>query len=697
MMRLKTIALLVFVEATVQGIDAVDYDCSSGCSLNSDAMGGPINGDDGISYFNECLAYCQGVGVSSVRAAVGLGGSSYDTTSTVSLEEMQRHETEGFKLVAKRLSFADGSSIESHYDIDNKAVRTRLSAPVRPEIIRARMISYKDGLEYVASYNVAELNQGVQSKADPFDPGSERRHLLDLVENTLPFPNSAIGQIEAAVDSSQARGLCTGTLVSRNSILTAAHCVYDTDRQNFIQSGSFFPGRYLTSEGVVNPYGSWTGAEAITYEFYTQSEFPVDADSFTFDMAVIRLDPDSDGCYAGDVAGFVGYEVAGIGDSGLDRATITGYPGRTKPPGAQWTTGNCPGDAFDCDLDFYACYNCDDTEGGMSGSALLSPNNEALGVHANSFALGGPVFGGGPIISAQWRKENIDDWSQRNVNLPSCSTATPPDTGSPDSDSSVCFSGSAEVQVRGQGPTIMEALKIGDSVLTGDGSYSRVYSFGHFAPNQPVRYLQIMLDTMEKPLEISKNHLIFLYVQSKKQQLAVSAGSVRVGDLLLSHQQQPVQVLSIKEVDRQGAYAPITVAGNIIVNGVLASCYVTRQWMPAMISGHAMHLIQHGGIVWYQIYCYLIGCQDESYDSKDGFSPWVKFGFQVEDWLRSLPLAVHVPILILAIVPVLVFDYCMGSFLISPLLFLTHVAALFLGFVTWKTRCANSVCKKCNL
>lgn len=250
--------------------------------------------------------------------------------------------------------------------------------------------------------------------------------------------------------------------------------------------------------------------------------------------------------------------------------------------------------------------------------------------------------------------------------------------------SSSCFSSHTKVQVAGKGATSMNALKIGDSVLTGAGSYSKVYSFGHLAPDQVVSYLQIKVETIGKPLEISKNHLIYVYNQSMKHQSVVAAGQIKVGDFLISDQEHPVQVLSIKVVERQGAYAPMTAAGNIFVGGVLASNYVTRDWMPKLVSGQTMHLIQHGGIMWYHIYCSYFHCDNESYDSTNGYSPWVKFGFDVEEWVSQLHPVASGVILIFALLPVLLLDYCVGSIRTVPVWSLTHLAAVLLGYFSWK-------------
>lgn len=36
-----------------------NFNCDEGCSLKRQTMGPMVCGDDGITYFNECLAVCQ--------------------------------------------------------------------------------------------------------------------------------------------------------------------------------------------------------------------------------------------------------------------------------------------------------------------------------------------------------------------------------------------------------------------------------------------------------------------------------------------------------------------------------------------------------------------------------------------------------------------------------------------------------------
>lgn len=51
-------------------------------------------------------------------------------------------------------------------------------------------------------------------------------------------------------------------------------------------------------------------------------------------------------------------------------------------------------------------------------------------------------------------------------------------------------------------------------------------------------------------------------------------GSSKVGDKLVSHDGDSVEVTKIGSVERQGFYSPLTEDGTLVVNGYVASNYV---------------------------------------------------------------------------------------------------------------------------
>lgn len=221
------------------------------------------------------------------------------------------------------------------------------------------------------------------------------------------------------------------------------------------------------------------------------------------------------------------------------------------------------------------------------------------------------------------------------------SLRTRPPVSAPSTDSSPsCFSGDSTVNVQGKGIIRMDELSIGDSVRAADGSYSKVHSFGHYDANakSDYKYLQIATTgtTKDKPLKISMDHM--LYTGNNK---IVPARSLKVGDAVISSEEGAIFVTSIKEVTSRGAYAPLTIAGNIAVNGIVASSYVSTAWMPdSAVPGALMHYLQHGATSGHRIFCSLpanAACpKKETYHDATGLSPQVQFWYEQEQWLLDL-------------------------------------------------------------
>ena len=157
-----------------------------------------------------------------------------------------------------------------------------------------------------------------------------------------------------------------------------------------------------------------------------------------------------------------------------------------------------------------------------------------------------------------------------------------------------CFPGNASVELRGGERVRMDALKIGDYVLsihptTGKPVYSRVYLWAHRDPHITATFLHITHP--HGHLHISARHLIL----SGDQRRPVPADQLRVGDSIhflspcLSKQEKEgegegeergdshtlisVPVLHIQTCTQVGYYAPFTNNGLIVVDGIAASVY----------------------------------------------------------------------------------------------------------------------------
>lgn len=113
------------------------------------------------------------------------------------------------------------------------------------------------------------------------------------------------------------QGICSGTVVGRNIVLTAAHCAYSSESGQFFQNtGTLFfdPGNGFAQNGgataVENswaPYGSWNVADSYVPQCY------VDTASLACDVGLLVIAPSSRG-QIGDVVGSypVAANVAGV-------------------------------------------------------------------------------------------------------------------------------------------------------------------------------------------------------------------------------------------------------------------------------------------------------------------------------------------------------------------------------------------------
>jgi len=248
----------------------------------------------------------------------------------------------------------------------------------------------------------------------------------------------------------------------------------------------------------------------------------------------------------------------------------------------------------------------------------------------------------------------------------------------------------------------MDALKIGDAVRTGDRTFSMVYSFGHKASSFKTNYLQVFAANMEAghPLEISMEHLIYTHDATKNVVVLVAASDLQVGGTLLTMDGILSEILWIRTVQRQGVYSPLTESGNLLVNGVLASSYVSRDWLKEYVSGDTLHAFQHSATLPVRLFCAIVDCKTEGYNETTGFSMWVQFWFGVEQWQLLLPTVWQMAFLSFLVGPVTVI-MLFGKLLIisqTDVALVTHVIAVIIGFFVWKQQkqkkreCGGSQC-----
>ncbi|KAK3590788.1 hypothetical protein CHS0354_038726 [Potamilus streckersoni] len=122
-------------------------------------------------------------------------------------------------------------------------------------------------------------------------------------------------------------------------------------------------------------------------------------------------------------------------------------------------------------------------------------------------------------------------------------------------------------------------LRIGHKVLSNAASgtleYSEVYFFAHLNPNVSNEYIN--LRTFKQNIKLSPQHHI--YIVRNGHMKTIAAREVKIGDRILVLNKESLSFLneSITEISIStefGVYAPITMSGTIVVNNILASCYV---------------------------------------------------------------------------------------------------------------------------
>jgi hypothetical protein len=212
----------------------------------------------------------------------------------------------------------------------------------------------------------------------------------------------------------------------------------------------------------------------------------------------------------------------------------------------------------------------------------------------------------------------------------------------------VCYSDANTVQVKDKGVVAIKDLQIGDLVESSDGKIVNVYSFGHYQRNVKANYLQVHAQGLLQPLEISKDHLVFV------NGTAMPASLVSIGDLLdLGPGRGAAKVTNIKVVTRSGAYAPFTTSGTIMVSGVLASSYVTLQQNSSVLmigsfkTIFSMHWLAHLFQTPHRLACSwrLVNCTTETF-TENGVSKWVEVPFHVCRWLVRQNVVVMAAVLI---------------------------------------------------
>lgn len=175
---------------------------------------------------------------------------------------------------------------------------------------------------------------------------------------------------------------------------------------------------------------------------------------------------------------------------------------------------------------------------------------------------------------------------------PTTTSGTSPDESSNNASDNACFPGDASVYLSATKSIAARHLDIGHQVLTlgsipnvtsasskdqfkTTATTSRVFMFSHRMETAP--RLFVLLRTRDFQLPISDGH--FLPLNGAQLRPAAEA---RVGDTVMTVS-GPQAILHVGSVWATGLYAPHTVEGSVVVNGIVTSCYTTA------VKAHVAH------------------------------------------------------------------------------------------------------------
>ena len=130
-----------------------------------------------------------------------------------------------------------------------------------------------------------------------------------------------------------------------------------------------------------------------------------------------------------------------------------------------------------------------------------------------------------------------------------------------------------------RGHIAIEELQLGEEVFTiQNGNLHMTTFLGWIHKEADHTELFLKLKTESTQITLSEKHVIFYKPKGRKGEVMTTtfADLVEVGDLLevvLDGKVHWERVVDIDYETRKGIYTPLTAAGTILVDNVLASCY----------------------------------------------------------------------------------------------------------------------------
>lgn len=130
-----------------------------------------------------------------------------------------------------------------------------------------------------------------------------------------------------------------------------------------------------------------------------------------------------------------------------------------------------------------------------------------------------------------------------------------------------------------------------------------------------------------------------VYLHGKQN--PVRADSLNVGDVLRGDHYTGLTVTKISKVKRREQYAPLTPHGTVMVDGIIASSYISlqqdaREHIELGENGFTVRISQRGMVHMFlsplRMYCMGLSSEFCQTYNEEGLPPYVDFGLKLADW-----------------------------------------------------------------
>lgn len=140
--------------------------------------------------------------------------------------------------------------------------------------------------------------RGIEPPADVLiDKKIVRNDNRVRVNHTRKAPYSSVVMLLMTFPKESLPGLCSGSMISSDAVLTAAHCVFDAKLGGFATSMRVVPGAYPNEAGITQqPFGSASAVRAFAPDAYRSAKTFWDREPH--DYAVVRVGPGLKGAFA---------------------------------------------------------------------------------------------------------------------------------------------------------------------------------------------------------------------------------------------------------------------------------------------------------------------------------------------------------------------------------------------------------------